>query len=193
MPDPPPDTHGPAAAAAPHARHAPGSPDPGPPDDASNGHRAAHRWIRPLTVAVAGLVAFGLVTSFTGLPGPGPLRRHPTATLDELVDAIHADAGDLRTPDDCWRTTYRASRDAAPPGPPRPIASVDHLRSRVVVRAHADQLGRVDARTAASIERRLDAIVGDDPRFDREMTVVEASPDGWSPLMSCPLVTRGWL
>jgi hypothetical protein len=134
-----------------------------------------------------------VVTSFTGLPAPGPLQRYPTAVLNDIVAAVHADAGDLRTPDDCWRTTYRASQDDAPPGPPRAIAAVDHLRSRVVVRAYADQRGRVDDRTAEAIERRIDQIVRDDPRFERSMILVEPSPDGWSPLMSCPLVIRGWL
>jgi hypothetical protein len=142
-------------------------------------------------VLVVGL--FVAVTAATGFPGPGPIRRHPASTLGALVDAIHAEAGPLRTPDDCWRTTFRAERDDAPPGPDRPIAAVDLLRSRVVVRVYADQIGRVDGRTADAVRRRVQAVVASDPRFDDAMVITEASPDGWSPLMSCGLVTRGWL
>jgi hypothetical protein len=143
-------------------------------------------------VAVA-LVLFVGVTAVTGLPGPGPLERHPVSTLGDLADAVHAEAGPLRTPDDCWRTTYRARRDDAPDGPPRPIARVDWLRSRVVVRVYADQRGRVDWGTSGAVRRILAAIVDGDPRFDDDMVITEPSPDGWSPLMSCERVTRGWL
>ncbi|MCU0311309.1 MAG: hypothetical protein MUE36_10235 [Acidimicrobiales bacterium] len=167
-------------------------------DDTTGGgtHRGAPRhpghWWAWATGAVAVVVVALLVTGVTGLSGPGALRRHPTATLERLVDAVHADAGELRTPDDCWRTSWRAQRDRAPEGPTRPIAAVDHLRSRVVVRAYADRVGRIDRRTTAEIEARLERIVAADPGFGRAMVVVEASPDGWSPLMSCPLVIRGW-
>ena len=171
--------------------------EPAPPSD-KPGHGTSgtaertRRWWLWAVAALALAAAVLGITSLTGLTGPGPLTRYPKATLDDLVAAVHADAGELRTPDDCWRTTYRASVDEAPDGPPRPIAAVDHLRSRVVVRAHADQVGRIDPRTRREIDRRLDAIVGEDARFEPGMVRVEASPDGWSPLMSCPLVIRGW-
>ena len=170
----------------------PAPPTDGPAPDTTGTVGRLRRWW-PWAMGALALLAAGLgVTSITGLPGPGPLARYPTATLDDLVAAVHADAGALRTPDDCWRTTYRASVDEAPDGPPRPIAAVDHLRSRVIVRAHADQVGRIDPRTRREIDQRLDAIVAGDPRFEPGMIRLEASPDGWSPLMSCPLVIRGW-
>lgn len=183
-------------AAAMSSDHTTATPEASPPADRPpsehEGDGRRRRWW-PWAVGATGLLVAVLgVTSLTGLPGPGAIARYPTATLDALVGVVHADAGELRTPDDCWRTTYRASVDEAPDGPPRPIAAVDHLRSRVVVRAYADQAGRIDARTRREIDRRLAAIVGDDPRFEPEMIRLEASPDGWSPLMSCPLVIRGW-
>lgn len=146
-----------------------------------------------MAFAGVGVVVVALVvTSFTGFPGPGALRRYPTADLAALVDAVHADAGELRTPDDCWKTTYGATQDAAPAGPPRPIAAVDRVRSRVVVRLHADLRGRVDSGTEGSARRRVRQVVRTDERFSDDMVVFEASPDGWSPSMSCPLVIRGW-
>lgn len=188
MPEPPPA----AADAAERDEVDPTAEDVPEPEGTTRRPRRRRRWLRPLLAIVAVVAAFLVVTGFTGFPGPGALHRYPNATLDDLVDAIHADAGDVRTPDDCWRTTYRATIDAAPTGPERPIASIDHLRSRVVVRVYADQIGRVDPRTAASVDRRLAQIVRDDPRFEPGMLITEPSPDGWSPLMSCPLVVRGW-
>jgi hypothetical protein len=167
---------------------APGSTS-GRPDAASHGRR---RWRRAVAVVAVVAATVG-VTALTGLPAPGPLERYPVATLHDLVDAIHAEAGALRTPEDCWRTTFRAQRDDAPDGPPRPVAAVDWLRSRVVVRVHADWIGRVDARTAEAVRRRLDAVVSAHPDFEAGMVVTEASPDGWSPLVDCTRVTRGWL
>jgi len=154
--------------------------------------RQRRRW-RWALGALALVIGALLLTSVFGLPGPDPLRRYPADDLDALVDAVHAEAGPLRTPDDCWRTTYRASRDEAPDGPDRPIAAIDHLRSRVVVRVYADQIGRIDGRSRDAVDRRVGQLVAEDDRFEPNMVVVEASPDGWSPLMSCPLVVRGWL
>ena len=66
-------------------------------------------------MGVVGLVAVVLVvTAFTGLPGPGPLRRYTGSQLTEMVDAVHAEAGALRTPDDCWQTL-----EPEPSGKPR--------------------------------------------------------------------------
>jgi len=168
-----------------------------PPADAARlpqaGSGTRRRWPWWLAASALVVVAALATTSVTGLPAPGPFRRYPVATLHELVDAVHAEAGPERTPDDCWRTTFRARRDAAPDGPLRPIAAVDWVRSRVVVRVHADAVGNVDARTAEAVRRRIAAIVAANPEFEAGMVVTEASPDGWSPLMDCRRVTRGWL
>ncbi len=64
--------------------------------------------------------AFVVVTGFTGFPGPGFLRRFPTADLQDLVDRINDDpfcngVGNI--------TTDGEPRD--------PTASIDRLRSRV--------------------------------------------------------------
>ncbi len=137
---------------------------------------------------VAVVVAFVAITSVTGLAAPGPLRRYPTATLDRLAAAIHADAGDLRTPDDCWETIT-----AEGPTPPRrAIANVDHLRSRVVVLVRSDEAGRLSTRTLNAVDEHLDTVLASDASFSRDMIVIERSPQGWSPLMSCALVVRGW-
>jgi hypothetical protein len=162
-------------------------------DEARDAGRRGPRWLWWALTAIVVVVALLATTSLTGLPAPGPLERYPVATLHDLVDAVHAEAGPLRTPDDCWRTTFRARRDDAPDGPPRPIAMVDWLRSRVVVRVHADAVGRVDARSAEAVRRRIAAVVAAHPEFEPGMVVTEASPDGWSPLMDCDRVTRGWL
>jgi hypothetical protein len=138
-----------------------------------------------LVVAVA---AFLGLTAFTGLPGPGPLRRYTASQLEELVDAIHADAGPLRTPDDCWQTL----QPDFPSGQGRPIATIDWVRSRVVVGMRSDNVGEVDARTRTAVERRLEAVVAAHPGLSMAMVELEASPEGWSPLMSCGLVVRGF-
>jgi hypothetical protein len=144
-------------------------------------------------IAVAGAVAgafalFVAVTAFTGLPGPGPLRRYRASQLESMVSAIHADAGTERTPDDCWWTL---SPDY-PDGPHRPIAAVDWVRSRVIVDVRADNVGKVLDRTREAVEQRLEAIVATHPDLSMDMVELEASPEGWSPLMSCALVVRGW-
>ena len=145
---------------------------------------------RLLTVAAGGLGVVVLamaVTAFTGLPAPGPLRRYRAEDLRALVDAVHAEAGALRTPDDCWQLLE--------PGPPtddrRPVASIDWVRSRVVVAVRADNVGRVDGRTRRAVDSRLRAIADADPDLTMGMVEVEASPEGWSPLMSCGLVLQG--
>jgi hypothetical protein len=147
---------------------------------------------RRLTAIAAGVVvavaSFLVLTAYTGLPGPGPLRRYKASQLEEMVDAVHADAGDLRTPDDCWQTL----RSDQPSGDRRPVATVDWVRSRVVIGMRSDNIGEVDPRTRREIERRIDAIVAAHPGLTTDMVVLEPSPEGWSPLMSCTLVVRGW-
>lgn len=139
--------------------------------------------------AVVGVVALVVaVTAFTGLPGPGPLRRYRAAELRQLVDAVHEQAGVLRTPDDCWRTL----EPDHPSGPDRPVATVDWIRSRVVVGVRADNIGRVDPRTRRAVREELDEVFADHPDLSEDMVVLEPTPQGWSPLMSCSLVVRGW-
>ena len=140
-----------------------------------------------LAAVVAAAVLFVAVTAFTGFPAPGPLRRYPASDLQDLVAAIHAEAGPERTPDDCWK---RVSDQNAPDGPERPIAAVDYVRSRVVVRERSDLTGEVDRRTDAAVRRALEEIVDADPAFSWRMVLIEASPDGWSPLMDCRLVIQ---
>lgn len=150
---------------------------------------APGRWRKVRTVAaivLAAVVVFLAVTAVTGLPAPGALRRHPYRELRALADRVNADAGPIRTPDDCWRTLYDAE------GPLREIAAVDHVRSRVVVRIYSGNRGTVDPTTYNAVVERLDALVTADPRFGWGMIQLEASPDGWSPLVSCRLVTRGY-
>jgi len=43
------------------------------------------------------------------------------------------------------------------------------------------------------VQRRLDRLIAANPEFEPGMVVTEASPDGWSPLVDCERVTRGWL
>ena len=160
---------------------------------------------RRLTAIAAGVVvavaSFLVLTAYTGLPGPGPLRRYKASQLEEMVDAVHADAGDLRTPDDCWQTL----RSDHPSGDRRPVVKpfgfVELLaRVRAVLRrinpAETGLLRHgaltVDPRTRREIERRVDAIVAAHPGLTTDMVVLEPSPEGWSPLMSCTLVVRGW-
>ena len=134
-------------------------------------------------------VVFVVVTAFTGFPGPGPVRRYRAAQMREMVVAIHDDAGPLRTPDDCWRTlepTYDGTGG-------RPIATIDWVRSRVVVGMRADLRGRVTSGTRAAVEERLAEIVADHPDLSRDMIVLEATPEGWSPTMDCRAVVRGFV
>ncbi|HEY6533379.1 MAG TPA: hypothetical protein VIY72_13815 [Acidimicrobiales bacterium] len=138
---------------------------------------------------VAAVVLFVVVTAFTGLPGPGPLRRYRASQLEEMVDAIHAVAGPLRTPDDCWRTLepdYDESES-------RPIATIDWVRSRVVVGLRADIRGRVSPATRRAVEDRLADVVADHPGLSSGMLELEASPEGWSPMVDCRAVVRGFL
>lgn len=145
------------------------------------------RWLVAGAVALAAVVAFLAVTALTGLPAPGPLRRHPYADLAALRDRVNDEAGEIRTPDDCWRDLYGND------GPLRSIADVDLIRSRVVVRVYSGNVGRVDPWTYNDVVRRLDDLVASDPDLSWGMIQLEASPDGWSPLVSCRLVTRGHL
>ena len=151
--------------------------------------RTRRRRLAAIAVGVVVVLAgFLAVTAFTGLPGPGPLRRYRASQLEELVDAIHADAGDTRTPDDCWQEL----EPDFPSGDRRPVASVDWVRSRVVVAVRADNVGRVATRTRQEVDRRIAAVVAEHPGLSTDMVEIEASPEGWSPLMSCTLVLRGW-
>jgi hypothetical protein len=147
-----------------------------------------------LAIVLGAIMAFLGVTALTGLGGPGWMRRYPYADLHDLAGRIDAEAGDVRTPDDCWRTT--PSRDGVKrneAGPIREIARVDVIRSRVVVRAYAAESGRIDPSTYRALTDRLEAVFDADPRFSWSMIKLEPSPDGWSPLVSCRLVTHGWI
>ena len=171
--------------------HAAPATDPGGVPGGRLGFVFRSRRRRILAVAVgvvAAVVVFGVVTAFTGLPAPGPLRRYKASELHELVDAIHADAGPLRTPDDCWQTL----EPDFPSGDRRPIATIDWIRSRVVVGMRSDNVGEVDARTRTEVEQRVRAVVAAHPDLSMGMVELEASPEGWSPRMSCALVVRGW-
>jgi hypothetical protein len=53
-------------------------------------------------------------------------------------------------------------------------------------------VGKVLDRTREAVEQRLEAIVATHPDLSMDMVDLEASPEGWSPLMSCALVVRGW-
>ncbi len=85
------------------------------------------RVLRAAGVAVAAVlvvVGFVIVTGYTGFPAPGPLRRYPNSDLQELADRINAlpcetVAGGVE-PGNRWTL--------------KPLASVDHLRSRVHLR-----------------------------------------------------------
>ena len=134
------------------------------------------------------VVGFVVVTAFTGLPAPGPLERFKASQLEAMVDAVHEQAGPLRTPDDCWQTIEPDFTEVHT----RAIASVDWVRSRVVVSMRADNVGTVDPRTRSAIEERLRTVVDEHPDLSLDMVELEASPEGWSPLMSCSLVVRGF-
>lgn len=172
---------------------------PEPVSDGDQGAPGARSpWVKRSVVAgvavVVVLVAFIGVTGATGLPAPGWIQRFPYGDLGDLASVINAEAGDLRTPDDCWRTVpERDGERRDPNGPLRDIAKVDYLRSRVVVRAYASSSGEIDRATYRSITDRLDKLFTANPQFSWDMVKIEASPDGWSPLVSCRLVTRGWV
>ncbi len=153
-----------------------------PSEDASP--RRARPWVIGGLVALGAIVAFVAVTAVTGLPGPGPLRRYPASELDAMVELIHAEAGEIRTPDDCWRLLDHSD------GPLRDIAKVDHLRSRVVVRAWASDDGESDPLTLNRVRARLADVLERHGDLDREMIVVEPSPDGWQPNVSCTRILR---
>lgn len=147
-----------------------------------------------VAAVVAIVVAFFGATGATGLNAPGWMHRYSYGELDDLADRVNAEAGDLRTPDDCWRTL--PSRDDAkrdPNGPLRDIAKVDYIRSRVVVRVYANESGQIERSTHRTVVERLNALFAAEPRYSWQMVKLEASPDGWSPLVSCRMVTRGWI
>ncbi len=164
--------------------------EPGPPRK----KRRRRAWLVVAGAAVVVVVGFFGITGATGLAGPGWMHRYTYGELSDLAAAINTEAGDLRTPDDCWRTTAStggAKRD--PNGPLRDIARVDYVRSRVVVRGYANQSGRIDPTTLRAIDGRMSAFFTSHPQFSWAMVELEPSPDGWSPLVSCRLVTRGWI
>ncbi len=114
--------------------------------------RRRRRWLAAAAAVVLVVVAFFGITGATGLAGPGWTHRYKYSELGHLAAAVNNDAGDLRTADDCWRTT--PSKDDAkrdPNGPLREIARTDYVRSRVVIRGYASQSGRIDANTQRAI------------------------------------------
>ena len=116
-------------------------------------------------VVVLIVVAFFGITGATGLTGPAWMHRYQYSELGDLAAAINANAGDLRTADDCWRTT--PSKDDAkrdPTGPLREIARTDYVRSRVVVRGYASQSGKIDANTTRAITDSLDNLFAEQSR-----------------------------
>lgn len=145
------------------------------------------RLARAAAVVLAVVVAFFAVTGVTGLPAPGALKRYPYGELSALSDRVNEAAGEYRTADDCWRDLRNSA------GPLRSIAAVDYVRSRVVVRAYASESGNIDPDTFEAVTNAIDEVVRSDGRFSWAMVQIEPSPDGWSPLVSCRLVTRGWI
>ncbi len=142
--------------------------------------------MRPVAIVVSTSMLFMFITAFTGLAAPGMLHRYKVGDLEALSDAINEAAGLYRTPDDCWRTVHGTD------GPLRPIAGVDFVRSRVVVRVYySGRKGVTEPATKNRVIEEIDAVVNGDDRFSWAMVQLERSPDGWSPLLSCSLVTKG--
>lgn len=152
----------------------------------NTGGRGRRRWLVVCGIVLVAVLIFFAVTAFTGLPVAGMFQRYRVADLQALSDRINEDAGPYRTPDDCWRMLNGAS------GPRRPIAGVDYLRSRVVVRTYAPLAGYTEASTFNVIVNRVDGVINSDSAFSWGMVELEPSPDGWSPLVSCSLVTQGY-
>ena len=59
---------------------------------------------------------------------------------------------------------------------------------RIALNYHLNIIDGMQTRTAFGT-KLFDA----NPQYSWEMVKIEASPDGWSPLVSCRLVTRGWV
>lgn len=144
------------------------------------------RWLKIAGGALAVAVLFITTTAFTGLDAPGSLRRYKVNELRALAARLNEDAGDHSTPDDCWRRVHGAS------GPGRPIAGVNYLTSRVELHIYGGRFGRVEPSTFRAVTDRADAIIGSHDDWSWSMVQTEVSPDGWSPLVSCALVTRGY-
>jgi len=72
-------------------------------------------------VLLIGCGIFVVVTSYTGLPGPGAVHRYRTSELEDLADRINHSEG-------CW-TTAGVTPEGQSQSPA--VASVDWLRSRV--------------------------------------------------------------
>lgn len=156
--------------------------------------RRRRKWLVAAAITAALAVGFFGVTGATGLNAPGWMERYKYSELRSLAGAVNTEAGDLRTADDCWRTV--PSKDDAkrdPNGPLRDIAKVDYIRSRVVVRIYANESGKIDQTTYRAVIDRLDGFFARTPQYSWDMVKLEPSPDGWSPLVSCRLVTRGWI
>lgn len=152
------------------------------------------KWLAAAAILLVILIGFFGITGATGLRAPGWMERYKYTELSSLATAVNNEAGDLRTADDCWRTV--PSKDGTkrdPDGPLRDIARVDYIRSRVVVRIYANESGKIDQTTYRTAIDRLDSFFANHPQYSWDMLKIEPSPDGWSPLVSCRLVTRGWI
>jgi hypothetical protein len=168
--------------------------DPAEPAATEPVHRRRLRWLAAGAAVVILVVGFLGITGATGLGGPRWMQRYQYSELSDLAALVNDGAGALRTADDCWRTTpSKGDSKRNPDGPLRDIAKVDYLRSRVVVRGYANQSGIIDATTHRAINQKLDELFAAHPELSWNMVILEPSPDGWSPLVSCKLVTRGWI
>jgi len=96
-------------------------PEPGSDSPRAEAHRFGRRVAMVLAVLVLVVVLFLGVTSRTGFPGPGPIRRYPTSDLQSLAARIND-----RFPG-CQMKGFSSPA----------LAYVDRLRSRVVLRGPA--------------------------------------------------------
>ena len=91
------------------------------------GTSPTHR--RRLLILLVAIVSLALiVTMVTGLPAPGAARRYPYSTLQDLSDRANAE---MDYPPQC--PSAPGQPVSAPSRVDHPPASVDLLRSRVVV------------------------------------------------------------
>ena len=87
-------------------------------DDHENRPRRLRRVVATLAGVIGTIIVLFALTSATGLPGPGALRRYPPADLNRVADKInHAAHNDSFAP--CYG--------------PEDIATVDPIKSRVVI------------------------------------------------------------
>lgn len=148
--------------------------------------RLNRRWLKIGVGAVVVAALFMATTALTGLDAPGGLRRYKLSELRALAARLNEEAGEYTTPDDCWRMVHDAS------GPRRPVAGVNHLTSRVELHIYGGRFGRVEPGTFNAVIDRTDAVIASNDNWSWGMVQTEVSPDGWSPLVSCRLVTRGY-